>query len=998
MSLRSRKQLERARQSADFLHLCYSLLCRRGEDWVCMVEQEGDKTSRTHTVVEARTPDAEGVQAVRLLNLEQARKEFDRISKSLTPAAAASAEQVFKLLIQSGGKDPEVPAKLVESLQKAYLEAASRLGSLEALIPFGRRVLIQVKGESIWREKGLARDLVFYITFALIVLLAGLSMRMLPKWLGKSLSTGTGQYVFVDPKFALWMDRFGPEMINRIDGYMAETYHSLAQKSSMPMEQTREIFAGLSPSSDKLGRGPGRIIQLIEARPQDFHVPAAGTQALPYYKIPADPLRLSKLDGLLNALSQETGILIRMFSDGPAHLIAVRGYEVRRLWIEPAEATPDALLATVQIENMDVPSNLAATRMVGPSSTLLADSPAQVALSLRMAAQSCNSARWVEAAQALRRGATPRAPSAQEKARLVGEELARLELQGPFHIVSTMQGSQISFKLTRGRLRLITRKLAHLAPDLMVDLSNVYRLMLQPGTSMKMEARTDFEFENGRRYAWAVRCVDSNGQERWQTGDKGRFVYARQHQTLAPMQLTAPLSGRILREANRNILFQWTSAVPQGHHEIPGLTYTLWLSTSPDFVQHREFTGIQENRFALPDALPDGTYYWRVMAVTAEKACTWAQPLDAHFMVRLTFHNPLVPALLHPALDKSVAPDKVRLVAATAPENADEANPVVYLFEMDRTPTFDSQHYHASPPIKPRKSGVVVWKPDIPLTPGDRWYWRCKATNGILQSPQSPVTWFYVQADMPGQQIALRQPGNDAALTPDDALAWALPAGAPDVRYSLVIDPDRNLFSPQWHRDNLAETSFPAKDLLAELAPNRRYYWTVQAVDPVSGRKILDSPVRSFLIKPSAPVPPEPLQPVFPCSNETLTPGDTTFFWTRSAAGQVATTISYELYLYDADDTSKPLQRIGGLDLPFYTMRYSRQFAIENGEAHIEGKDMRKDYTRLIMPGYLFHVEGDRILTLKNAAAPAAAAAPAEEASSQAPASAPASEADAARK
>ncbi|MDD2634229.1 MAG: T9SS type A sorting domain-containing protein [Bacteroidales bacterium] len=114
----------------------------------------------------------------------------------------------------------------------------------------------------------------------------------------------------------------------------------------------------------------------------------------------------------------------------------------------------------------------------------------------------------------------------------------------------------------------------------------------------------------GTEYYWRARYINESDTSTWSTA----FSFV----SLAKAQLIAPTNQATQMPIN-NCMLQW-----QNIQYID--SYTLWLSTSPDFSEYEEYSQpFYGNIIYLNELLPSTTYYWKVKAISAIDESEWSE-------------------------------------------------------------------------------------------------------------------------------------------------------------------------------------------------------------------------------------------------------------------------------------------------------------------------------------------------------------------------------------
>jgi hypothetical protein len=331
--------------------------------------------------------------------------------------------------------------------------------------------------------------------------------------------------------------------------------------------------------------------------------------------------------------------------------------------------------------------------------------------------------------------------------------------------------------------------------------------------------------------------------------------------------------------------------------EIDPLVYELRLAADPDMADVvASATDVPEGlgltSWTVPVALAeDATYFWAARARDAGGASPWTLPVS--FVVDTVNESPTPPQPFSPVDGDDVATLSPALVVTNATDPEDE--PLVYRFEIDREPTFDSPARQASPEI-PEGAGETSWVPAEPLLENTTWFWRAFASDGSSETP-SVVASFFVN-------VANDPPGTPVLLDPVDARVVG--TATPTLLLRNTTDPEDDPLAYELEvRDasgavvvrsplvpaGVSETSWTVPDALAEDAD---FAWTARASDgdlfgPWSGSE-------SFRVDAIQEPPTAPL-PLLPADRSTIDESRPTLVAANAtSAGGFVLTYAFELY------------------------------------------------------------------------------------------------------
>ncbi|MEM2619620.1 MAG: Ig-like domain-containing protein, partial [Candidatus Hadarchaeales archaeon] len=303
-------------------------------------------------------------------------------------------------------------------------------------------------------------------------------------------------------------------------------------------------------------------------------------------------------------------------------------------------------------------------------------------------------------------------------------------------------------------------------------------------------------------YYWRVRARDNAGNQAW----SGSWSFTVD---TSPPGKPLPLSPENGSYINDNTpLLRWTRVVDPS-----GVLYDLELDDNDTFSSPLlSCYGLPENELELENALPDGTYYWRVRARDG-----WGREGEwsvAFFTVDT--RPPVEPPLL---------------ISPQPGENT-----------RDNTPTFrwshvtDAARYEIwidndndfSSPMIMENTPTFIYTPSIPLVDGI-YYWRVRPIDaaGNPGISWSDIWWFRVDNTVTAPALILPAEGayeNDNRPT----FSWStvMDPSSP-VTYRLQISYNSTFTDIIYDKSNIAENSIKIENEL----PENSYYWRVQARD-----------------------------------------------------------------------------------------------------------------------------------------------------------------------
>ena len=194
-----------------------------------------------------------------------------------------------------------------------------------------------------------------------------------------------------------------------------------------------------------------------------------------------------------------------------------------------------------------------------------------------------------------------------------------------------------------------------------------------------------------------------------------------------PFHLTSPEKGVVIYTSSPAL--DWEDAVdPDGDT----VTYTLWYSTSPDFVTKTEITSITESTYTLSGISDDTSYYWKVKAVDVYGKYRWSTETDWYLCCNAVNLAPSVPTLHSPA-DGSSVESLNPVLEVNNSSDTDPYDTLTYEFEVYTNSALTNLVASVSGAAE-GESGITSWSVTPPLTFGQTYYWRVRASDGTTTS------------------------------------------------------------------------------------------------------------------------------------------------------------------------------------------------------------------------------------------------------------------------
>ena len=366
-------------------------------------------------------------------------------------------------------------------------------------------------------------------------------------------------------------------------------------------------------------------------------------------------------------------------------------------------------------------------------------------------------------------------------------------------------------------------------------------------------------------YYWHVRAGDAAGN--WSPWSGYRTI------TIIPQIPTAPA---LTAPSNTLITNDTTPTFTWGSVSI-GNTYQLQVDGSSIFdspdLDVTNAPGILTYTPTTP--LPDGSFYWRVRAISnISIAGPWSSPVRS-FTIDTT--PPSIPTLISPS-DNST----VREVITLSWSSGNGA--IRYQYQIDNAPDFNSPDFTAQ-----LSTTSVSLKP----TPGS-YFWRVRAADTLNNwSGWSVHRSVTVWPPIPGAPV-LVSPLKGAITNPTPNLTWSVNN---QYRYEIQVDNNSVFTSPEQSGSDLSGTS----GYSVNPVPEGTYYWRVRAINQIGEPGAWSLPFNFFAdaTPPKVPVLASPAVNGF-------SPSHTPKLSVLSVSGgaryqfQVSSTYGFESYLVDS--------------------------------------------------------------------------------------------------
>lgn len=326
-------------------------------------------------------------------------------------------------------------------------------------------------------------------------------------------------------------------------------------------------------------------------------------------------------------------------------------------------------------------------------------------------------------------------------------------------------------------------------------------------------------------YYWRVRIHYSGGNT-YSPWVNARFFVNEGNNAPEPFAISAPQDGAAAAEHYPQLQVS-NSTDPDGDE----ITYMFEIyadreleelvsSSEPIAAGGDGTTEWNSDRYLLNTL----TYYWRVKAVDSEGA--WTYSPVASFIVDAPNSVPYTPEINAPEYDDEIAANSLSLsVKHTGDPDKDE---IVYIFQIDKVNTFDSQDLQTSPEIADAEE-IISWTIDN-LEENTTYYWRIRVADTHGASSDWATSRFFVNAvnEAPTTPVIVN-PGHNS---------W-VETMLPQLEIRPAIDADRDSISYEYELYQYGMPQPVATTEIAEiiwtvpenLIDNQWYSWRVRAKD-----------------------------------------------------------------------------------------------------------------------------------------------------------------------
>ncbi|MFC1926574.1 hypothetical protein ACFLWV_02360 [Chloroflexota bacterium] len=403
-------------------------------------------------------------------------------------------------------------------------------------------------------------------------------------------------------------------------------------------------------------------------------------------------------------------------------------------------------------------------------------------------------------------------------------------------------------------------------------------------------------------YHWRARAIDGAGNPSDWSSDWSFII----DNTGPPIPtLLAPADEALTNDTTP--AFDWEGVV-----EPNGVSYTLMIDDSDTFATPvRTQLGLATSDYTLTvgEALPDGTYYWRVEAVDdfgnpGGWSAVWSFTVDTV--------GPPTPTLVSPADGISTNDTTPTLDW----EDVFDPSEVTYDLQVDDTDDSFGSLVVDETGIDDSFFDILVALPD------GIYYWRVEAVDGA-GNHNGVILWtevwtFTVDTAAPAEPTLLLPEDDSYTNDTTPTLDWDNVVDPSGVIYTLEVDDGDTFTSPLFTLIGLGTSEYTLSP--GEALPEGTYYWRVMAVDG-AGNPSGWSSEWSFTIELTNPDAPVLLLPEDGASIDDGTPN---FDWSTVSD---LSGVTYTLEIADSDIFSTVVLTKTGVDTSEYTLAIEEALA-----------------------------------------------------------------------
>lgn len=353
-------------------------------------------------------------------------------------------------------------------------------------------------------------------------------------------------------------------------------------------------------------------------------------------------------------------------------------------------------------------------------------------------------------------------------------------------------------------------------------------------TSVTLVVPTDINLTDNNFYTWRVRATDGTLSGAW--SPTNTFFYNPVNDPPSAPFHASPLDNAHVPSLTPELIVD-NSSDPDD----TGLTYTFDVFDASNDTLADTSGPVAEDPFGSTSyvvqtaLIDDHLYYWTVTADDPDGGSTTSTA--TYFFVNLSNNEPTTPVVVSPTDGEFVTTDLPTMIVdnATDPELA----PLVYYFELDTSPAFNTANYKSSGAIPEDASGQTPWAlaAGDELTENTTYYWRVRAFDGFVAGDFAVASFFVnVTNEAPSTPVA-QSPANGTLINADQVKFTVQNAVDPEgdaITYNFEVYTDAALTQAFDSMSDVPEQTAEGQTdwtPTKKYGPGKTYYWVVIAVD-----------------------------------------------------------------------------------------------------------------------------------------------------------------------
>ncbi len=412
--------------------------------------------------------------------------------------------------------------------------------------------------------------------------------------------------------------------------------------------------------------------------------------------------------------------------------------------------------------------------------------------------------------------------------------------------VATLSPTLVVANATSPRGSLLTYTFVVTAADGGVEVGRVEDVVAGASTTQAVfDAATLDEDTAYEWYAFA-----SDGLADGPSSDVASFIVNAENAAPAAPDALTPLEGATFAFSSSPVLEARAVSDPDGDD----VWYVFELATADTFAED-DLVVVSALRavpfFSVPEALAEGTYFWRAFASDGELDSDYGTGASFDVLAEVVIEQnaaPSTPSIVGPA-DETLSSSSATLEVGEATDP--DGDVVSYQFEIADNPAFAGATSSGSQ--ADRTFAVTSLEED------GVYYWRARAHDGELASDWVNAVFAVNAENSAPYGLAILSPALGVVLDgpPEGfSVSNAIDADGDALTYTFVLSEQEDLSAPlaeETIAQGLGVTTWTPEDIT--LTAGTTYYWSVEVSD---GELKLALPGRFALVSDEVAVPAEP--------------------------------------------------------------------------------------------------------------------------------------------